>query len=129
MRIVWITLLALKDENGCVWGAPGWLADRARVSEETCEKALKMFKAPDPKSRTMANEGRKIVTIEGGWQVLNHELYRDGMERLREKWRRQKAAQRLKRSEPLAGESAAVRAAERGDESGFEQIAEERGKS
>lgn len=96
IRIVWITLLALKDENGCVFGTEGWLADRARVDDPVCHRALKIFKSPDKRSRTGTNDGRKIEDIEGGWRVLNHHLYRDGMEDMREKWRRQKAKQRSK---------------------------------
>ena len=96
IRIVWITLLALKDENGCVFGGEGWLADRARVGDEVCHRALKIFKAPDKRSRTVTNDGRKIEDIEGGWRILNHHLYRDGIEDMREKWRRQKANQRAK---------------------------------
>lgn len=94
IRIVWITILALKDQDGCVHGGEGWLADRARVDDEVCRKALKIFLAPDKRSRTVTNDGRKIEAIEGGWRVLNHWLYRDGMEEQQEKWRRQKAAQR-----------------------------------
>lgn len=97
VRIVWITLLALKDENGCVFGSVGWLSDQARVKDEVCERALSIFCSPDNRSRTVTNDGRKIVEIDGGWQVLNHLLYRDGIETMREKWRRQKADQRARR--------------------------------
>jgi hypothetical protein len=94
---VWITLLALKDKEGCVYGSATWLADRARVDDKTCQKALKVFLSPDERSRTEDNKGRKIEVIDGGWRVLNHFLYRDGMEDMREKWRRQKAEQRAKK--------------------------------
>ena len=96
VRIVWITLLALKDGDGMVKGTAGWLADQARVSDEVCEEALRIFSSPDARSRTGDNEGRKIKAVEGGWVILNHLLYRDGMEETREKWRRQKQAQRQK---------------------------------
>ena len=95
-RIVWITLLALKDDEGCVFGTEGWLADQARVDDKFCHEALEKFLGPDARSRTPDNDGRKIEVIKGGWRVLNHELYRDGMEDLREKWRKQKARQRAK---------------------------------
>ncbi len=96
VRIVWITMLALKDEDGCVYGSVGWLADRARVEDGICEKALRIFSEPDARSRTVTHDGRKIEAISGGWRILNHLLYRDGIEDQREKWRRQKASQRLK---------------------------------
>ncbi len=96
VRVVWITLLALKDRDGCVYGSAEWLADQARVEDEVCRKALRKFLSPDKRSRNSANDGRRIEEVEGGWRVLNHELYRDGMEEMRDKWRRQKAEQREK---------------------------------
>jgi hypothetical protein len=71
-----------------------------------CRKALKIFKAPDQKSRTAMHEGRKIEEVAGvGWRVLNHFYYRDGMEDMRAKWRRQKKEQRAKKPEgPMGGE-------------------------
>jgi hypothetical protein len=103
VRVVWITLLALKDEGGCVYGTIGWLADQARVEPEVCEDAIGIFLSPDKSSRTADHEGRKIERIENGWRVLNHHLYRDGMEDMREKWRRQKAAQRAREIEEGMG--------------------------
>lgn len=94
VRIVWITLLALKDENGYVMGTPGWLADQALVPLESCKKALKIFLSPDERSRTPDNDGRKLKEVDGGWIILNHFLYRDGIEVIRDKWRRQKRQQR-----------------------------------
>lgn len=103
MRCVWITLLALKDEAGLVYGTVGWLADQARVEVGVCEEAVKIFLSPDKSSRTGDNEGRKIEEIPGGWRVLNHHLYRDFIENQREKWRRQKAAQRARELEEGLG--------------------------
>jgi hypothetical protein len=128
IRIVWITILALKDSEGCVYGTKEWLADQALVSDEWCAKALKIFKAPDKRSRTPDNEGRKIEDIKGGWRVLNHWMYRDGLEIQREKWARQKAAQRAKKmSAPDGRETAAVRAFEDGDVEKFDKLSEPRG--
>lgn len=97
-RIVWITLLALKDENGCVFGSVGWLSLRAIVPLDVCKKALKKFLSPDEFSRTLDHDGRKLEEIEGGWRVLNHHLYRDGIEIVREKWRNQKKQWRAKQN-------------------------------
>jgi len=115
IRIVWITLLALKDKEGCVFGSKAWLADRARVDDKTCEKALKIFLSPDERSRTEDNDGRKIEVIDGGWRVLNHFLYRDGMEDMREKWRRNKADQR-NRMKLAPGETLKSRIRKQGEE-------------
>ncbi len=75
-RIVWITLLAMKDANGEVMASVPGLADVARVTLEECETALGTFLSPDPHSRNPANEGRRIEKIPGGWFVLNHEDHR-----------------------------------------------------
>ena len=45
-RIVWITLLALKDRFGEVNGTPVGLARIANVSLEECNAALALFLAP-----------------------------------------------------------------------------------
>lgn len=75
-RIVWITLLALADKNGEVEsGIPG-LASISRVTLPECIAAIETFLAPDKFSRTTDDDGRRIVEIEGGWQILNHEKYR-----------------------------------------------------
>lgn len=75
-RVVWITMLAMADRKGRVWGSIPGLANRARVSIENCERALATFKAPDRYSRTPDNEGRRIDDIEGGWVLLNYEKHR-----------------------------------------------------
>lgn len=86
IRIVWITMLALKNEFGVVESSVPGLATMARVDVEWCRKAIEKFKAPDPDSRTKAFEGRRIEEVEGGWLVLNHKKYQDkfGSEERRE---------------------------------------------
>jgi hypothetical protein len=78
IRIVWITLIAVKDENGYVRGDARTVARMANVSEDVAEKALESFQKPDARSHTPDNEGRRIAAAPGGWIVLNHELYRTG---------------------------------------------------
>jgi hypothetical protein len=76
-RIVWIAMLAMCDRNGRVWGSIPGLANRARVPVEDCREAISKFLNPDPDSRTKDHEGRRIVEIDGGWLLLNHEKYRN----------------------------------------------------
>jgi hypothetical protein len=75
-RIVWITMLAMADRNGRVWGSIPGLANRARVTLQQCENALITFKSPDRYSRTPDHEGRRIEDIDGGWILLNYEKHR-----------------------------------------------------
>jgi len=100
-RIVWITLLAMADKDGIAEGSIPGLADLARVSVEDCEAALAELMQPDKYSRTTEFEGRRIETIDGGWQLLNHAKYRTKMseddirERNRQRqarWRERKQA-------------------------------------
>lgn len=76
-RLVWITMLAMADKKGRVWGSVPGLANRARVPIEDTEKALETFQAPDRYSRTTEHEGRRIAPMDGGWQLLNYQKYRD----------------------------------------------------
>lgn len=76
-RIVWITMLALADATGKVEGSVSGLAPVARVSLESCKKAIDRLKQPDQHSRTKEYEGRRIKEIDEGWQILNYEKFRE----------------------------------------------------
>lgn len=78
-RVVWITMLALKDKSGFVSGSVPGLARLAVVTQTECEKALKKFLSPDKHSKCTDNDGRRIAEVTGGWQILNHELYQQEM--------------------------------------------------
>lgn len=104
-RLVWITMLAMADADGHVAASVPGLADRARVPLEDCLIALQAFRDPDEWSRTKEFDGRRIVDVDGGWQLLNHGKYRAiqdqehrreqsrlAMQRLREKRKTEAAA-------------------------------------
>jgi hypothetical protein len=76
IRIVWITMLAMSDRHGRVWGSIPGLANRAQVPVESARIALQVFLSPDPDSRTKDHDGRRIREIDGGWALLNHGKYR-----------------------------------------------------
>lgn len=75
-RIVWITMLAMSDQNGEVHASVPGLARVSGVSLADCEAALHKLSSPDAYSRTPDNEGRRISPIDGGWELLNHRKYR-----------------------------------------------------
>jgi len=101
-RIVWITLLALADAKGKVEGSVSGLAPVARVAIPACEKALEVLKTPDKYSRTKEYEGRRIVDIDGGWQVLNHKKFRDKAKSRAEYYRTWRRIQKEERSKEEA---------------------------
>lgn len=76
VRLVWITMLALKDQYHHVRASVPGLADAARVTLEQCEEALERLSSPDPYSRTPDCDGRRIEPIDGGWKLINGEKYR-----------------------------------------------------
>lgn len=77
MRVLWITLLALKDRTHVVRATVPALAKLANITNDECEDYLERFQQPDRYSRSREHEGRRIEAVEGGWYVLNGEKYRD----------------------------------------------------
>src|SRR5258705_4786523 len=77
-RIVWVTLLASMDQDGfCHFSAIQNLASRARVSLNKCKKAIECFESADSNSENLANDGRRVERVPGGFMVLNAEYYRN----------------------------------------------------
>ena len=98
IRVVWITMLAKKDQNHYVRGDARTISRLSNVSFEAAQKALEIFQQPDPTSHTPNNEGRRIKPADGGWIILNGEKYCEyGMrEDKKHQWREQKRQQRAK---------------------------------
>ena len=129
---VFVALLAVKDSdhvarvNAFNLGRKCW-PDNPKKSEKMALAALKVLSSPDRRRmEPQAHDGRRIQRVEDGWLVLNGEAYRrkvsDEMRKAR--WRRAQNAKRSRNgSTPLAGETAAVRALENGDEWEFERLA------
>lgn len=78
-RIVWITMLAMKNERHIVEASVPGLADMARVSLKECQASLKKLLSPDEYSRSKDHEGRRIEPCDGGWRILNGEYFRHKM--------------------------------------------------
>lgn len=58
-KVVWITMLAMKDRDGYVGASVPGLASRAGVTIKECEEALKKFTSPDPyRGRGITKGGR-----------------------------------------------------------------------
>ena len=77
-RIVWITMLAMADRKGRVFGSVPGLANRSQVPVQAVRDALQSFLSPDIDSRTKDHEGRRIEPLKdgAGWLLLNHAKYR-----------------------------------------------------
>lgn len=92
VRIVWITLLLSADPEGYVPGAPPGIALAANVPLEAVRRALALFEAPDPDSRSLGHEGRRLEKVDRGWRILNFEAHSQRAKLEGEKARKRKWA-------------------------------------
>ena len=77
-KVVWVTLIAAMNQDGFAhFSALQNLANRAVLSIEETEKAVKILEAPDPNSADKEFDGRRIERVPGGWMLLNARKYHD----------------------------------------------------
>ena len=109
VKVVWITLPAMADQDGIVEATVPGLAAFSNVSLEDTEAAIEKFLSPDKYSRTHDYEGRRIGVIDGGWRLLNYEKYREKLSkedlkekaRIRQQRHRERVACHAKRDESV----------------------------
>lgn len=109
-RLLWITMLASADREGCVYAAVPGLAHAARITVPECEAGLEVLSAPDPHSRSKEHDGRRIEAIEGGWRILNYGRYRamdSSTERVKA-WRDKRRNETSATVSPVAGVAATL---------------------
>jgi hypothetical protein len=77
-RWVFVYMLSQADAEGRYRCASvSGLARAAAVTNEEAQLAVDELEAPDPESTTKTQDGRRIVRIPGGWQVVAYERYRE----------------------------------------------------
>jgi len=82
VRILFITLLAMCDKDGCVYGSRPGLERAACIDWDSDEERdpWRVLMEPDVYSsdamRAPENEGRRIEEISGGFRLLNFDYYR-----------------------------------------------------
>jgi hypothetical protein len=75
-RIVWITFIAMMDQDGFVpIASVANVAHTARVTPEAAAAAIKAFESPDPHDPEQEFQGRRIERVSNGWLVLNAKKY------------------------------------------------------
>jgi uncharacterized phage protein (TIGR02220 family) len=75
-RVVWVTMLAMADQDGMVMCSRSGLNRTANISQEDFDIAISCLESPDPDSRSPEFEGRRVQRCDGGWLILNHAKYR-----------------------------------------------------
>jgi hypothetical protein len=94
-RMIWITFLALMDEDGFAQIASvANLAHTARIDIADATAAVKILESPDENSGDKDHEGRRIERVPGGWIVLNAVKYKELVTRTHAK---EKTRERVKR--------------------------------
>ncbi len=76
-RVLWITMLALKDKNNICNATIPSLALLCNLSIENTQKYLQKFQEPDVFSRSQEYEGKRIKKVDGGFYILNGQKYQD----------------------------------------------------
>lgn len=105
-RVMWITMLALKERDNVVRATVPFLAKASNISLEACEVYLERFQQPDKYSRSQEHEGRRITPVEGGWLILNGQKYQDKLngeyrkEQVREAVARHRAKMKPRKKRP-----------------------------
>ncbi len=78
---VFATLLPLADSKGQIDMSPQAIAGRTGWPIDLLEIGIQQLCEPDARSRSGANEGRRLLPIDQsrpwGWLVVNHSLYRE----------------------------------------------------
>lgn len=77
VRVMWTTLLALCGSDGVAKVSENSVWRLANITEAEAEDALRILSSPDPFSKSQAEEGRRIVRVEGGFLLVNFLRYRD----------------------------------------------------
>ena len=78
-RYIWFCLLTLADKEGFVDMTIPAIARRINLEESIVTKAIEKFMLPDPSSRTLSHEGKRLEKIREsfGWKIINYIHYRD----------------------------------------------------
>ena len=107
VKILWITMLAMKNKDGFVESSLVGLARAAGLTFEETKEAMRVLESPDEKSTTnQEHEGRRVKQVEGGWMVLNHFKYREEMSKMRQREQQRQWQQKYrdnKRKKPIKG--------------------------
>jgi len=74
---VWIALLAACGPDGISKVSSAALPGILHMTTEEVDSAIEILSSPDPKSRSINDDGRRIKRVDGGYYVINYEKYRE----------------------------------------------------
>jgi hypothetical protein len=74
---VFVLLLAKAKPDGIARVAATVVGGRLGLTDEQTREAFDVLQGPDPHSRSLEHEGRRIKRVDGGWLVLNYKKRRE----------------------------------------------------
>lgn len=131
VRVLFVTMLALKGMDQVVRMPLRRLAKKANMDQLEVEGALRVLLGPDERStEKQEHDGRRIEAVEGGWLVLNGEKYQEMMFEIMRRSKRAEAQRqrraRAKLGVGLPNEAAAIAARDNGNDELADRLTEER---
>jgi hypothetical protein len=73
---VWIALLASCGSDGVSKVSSIFLSSACHLSLRIVDHAIEILSMPDPRSRSLSDEGRRIRRVDGGYFLVNYDKYR-----------------------------------------------------
>ena len=77
---VWIAILASTGPDAIARISSTFLAAACYLPVAKVDKALATLESPDPRSRSLNDDGKRITRVDGGFFVINYEKYRNPQE-------------------------------------------------
>lgn len=78
--VTFTVMIVLADQHGEVDMTPQALSAQTSIPLDIIKRGIRLLEAPDPKSRTPDEEGRRIVRVsddrDWGWMITNYAHYR-----------------------------------------------------
>ena len=83
VRWLFIALIVLQDSDNVVRGYNAYkLHRRANLPIEEIEKGLRILSGPDKRYGEQPHEGRRILPVEDGWELVNGAFYQEEMRKI-----------------------------------------------
>jgi hypothetical protein len=74
---IFILLLAACKSDGIAPVSPVFLSSISKISIDETMRHLSKLESPDIYSRSTENEGRRIRRVDGGFEIINYQKYRE----------------------------------------------------
>lgn len=71
-RIMYVTMMALANHTGIVWGTIPGLANVARMTIPEAQEAIRELLTPDPYANEWEPDKSVLREIQGGWLIVSH---------------------------------------------------------